>query len=389
MSPSFIPFNRPYLTGNEVEYFNQVVQSRIFSGNGPFTAQCQSWLENRFAFHKVMLTSSCTDALEMAALLLDVRPGDEIIMPSYTFVSTANAFVLRGATVVFADSRTDHPGIDETRIEALITPRTKAIVVVHYAGVACDMDVIMDIATRYALKVVEDAAQAIDCFYKGRPLGGIGHLGAFSFHATKNIHCGEGGALIINDISLVNRAEILWEHGTDRAAFLRGEVKHYEWREVGSSFLPSELNAAFLWGQFQTLTAVTKERCRLSELYTSKLSAFFERNLLYTPSIPDYSKHNGHISYVVCQSMEQRDALTKRLKQAGIQACSHYQPLHSSYYYKANQKNQPLVNCDRYGSCLLRLPMYVGLRDEDVIKICEEIGSFLLDTKKDNSNNSG
>ncbi len=383
-----LPFNLQYISGLEETYLKECIHNGLFSGNGPFTVKCQSWLENRYPFHKAMLTSSCTDALEMAALLLDVRSGDEIIMPSYTFVSTANAFVLRGATVVFADSRTDHPGIDETRIEALISSRTKAIVVVHYAGVACDMDVIMDIAARYGLKVVEDAAQAIDCFYKGRPLGGIGHLGAFSFHATKNIHCGEGGALIINDISLVNRAEILWEHGTDKAAFVRGEIEHYQWREVGSSFLPSELNAAFLWGQFQSLDEVTKERCRLSELYISKLSAFFERSLLYKPSIPDYSKHNGHISYIVCQSMEQRDALTKHLKQASIQACSHYQPLHSSHYYQASQKNQHLGNCERYGSCLLRLPMYVGLKDEDIIKICEEIGSFLLNTKKDNSNNS-
>jgi len=371
-----ISFNRQYFSGLEDVNIQEAIKNGFLSGNGPFTAKCQSWLENRFAFHKAMLTSSCTDALEMAALLLDVRPGDEVIMPSYTFVSTANAFVLRGATVVFADSRTDHPGIDETSIEALITPRTKAIVVMHYAGMACDMDVIMDIATRYALKVVEDAAQAIDCFYKGRPLGGIGHLGAFSFHATKNIHCGEGGALIINDISLVNRAEILWEHGTDKAAFLRGEIEHYQWREVGSSFLPSELNAAFLWGQLQTLTAVTTERCRLSELYSSKLSALFERNLLYAPSNPVYSTHNGHISYVVCQSMAQRDALTKHLKQAGIQACSHYQPLHSSYYYVTSQKNQHLENCERYGNCLLRLPMFVGLKDVEVIRICEEIVSF-------------
>jgi dTDP-4-amino-4,6-dideoxygalactose transaminase len=371
-----IPFNRQYINGLEDNHIQEAIKNGFLSGNGPFTKKCQSWLENRYSFHKAMLTSSCTDALEMAALLLDVQPGDEIIMPSYTFVSTANAFVLRGATVIFADSRIDHPGIDETHIEALINSRTKAIVVVHYAGVACDMDAIMNIATRHRLKVIEDAAQAIDCFYKGKPLGGIGHLGAFSFHATKNIHCGEGGALIINDPSLVNRAEILWEHGTNRASFLRGEVTHYQWCEVGSSFLPSELNAAFLWGQLQSLTAVTKERCRLSELYTTRLASFFELNMLYAPSIPIYSKHNGHINYVVCQSMQQRDDLIKHLKNAGIQACSHYQPLHSSYYYKAHQKNQHLINCERYGSCLLRLPIFVGLKDKEVIKICEEIGSF-------------
>jgi dTDP-4-amino-4,6-dideoxygalactose transaminase len=371
-----IPFNRPHITGKEASYLKEVLETRALSGNGPFTRRCQHWLEKRFRFRQVLLTSSCTAALEMAALLLNIREGDEVIMPSYGFPSTANAFLLRGAKVVFADSRSDHPGMDEQRIKELITPRTKAIVVMHYAGVATDMDVIMEIAERHGLMVVEDAAQAIDAYYKRMPLGGFGHLGAYSFHATKNIQCGEGGALMVNTASLSALAELLREHGTDRAAFFRGEVASYNWVSVGSSFLPSELNAAFLLAQLEAMDHVRNERMALWNTYAKGLSHLFATGKTVAPGIPDYAVHNGHMFYMVCESMEVRDALIAALSAEGIQAVFHYQALHASPYYAQRHDGRALPNADRYGSCLLRLPLYVGMRQEDVLRVCDAIGVF-------------
>lgn len=369
-----IPFNRPHITGRESAYLQEVMESRALSGNGPFTKRCQQWLEKRFRFRQVLLTSSCTDALEMAALLLDIGEGDEVIMPSYGFPSTANAFLLRGAKVVFADSRADHPGMDESSISALITPHTKAIVAMHYAAVATDMDVIMDLAEQHGLMVVEDAAQAIDAYYKEMPLGGFGHLGAYSFHATKNIQCGEGGALMVNTAALSPHAEMMREHGTDRAAFFRGEVAAYNWVGMGSSFLPSELNAAFLLAQLEASDQIRKERVALWDTYANALKGVFDTGRLSAPGIPDYANHNGHIFYVVCQSLEARDGLIAALKMKGIQAFFHYQALHSSPYYATRHDGRDLQNAQRYSDCLLRLPLFVGMKEEDVCSVCDEVG---------------
>jgi len=369
-----IPFNRAYQTGKEQDYILAAVNENKLSGNGRFTKQCQALLQQRYGFHRVLLTTSCTDALEMAALLLNIAPGDEVIMPSYTFVSTANAFVLRGASVRFADSRADHPGMDEASIETLITPRTKAIVVVHYAGVACNMGIIMDIAERHGLKVVEDAAQAIDSFYKDRPLGGIGHLGAFSFHETKNVHCGEGGALLVNDPELSKRAEIIWEKGTNRAAFWRGEVDKYNWVDLGSSFLPSEITAAYLFAQLEQLEDIQTKRKLIWSWYAKGLAPLFASGQLTAPSIPDFATNNGHMFYVVCRSLEHRDALLAHLKSKGIYAVFHYQSLHSSPYYQDKHDGRGLPQSDRYSDRLLRLPFYIGLTQEDVNFICRAIG---------------
>ena len=371
-----IPFNQPYLSGKEQEYILAAVQENKLSGNGRFTKQCQKLLQDRYGFHRVLLTTSCTDALEMAALLLNIAPGDEVIMPSYTFVSTANAFVLRGAKIVFADSRSDHPGMDETTVEALITPRTKAIVVVHYAGVACDMDIIMDVAQRHGLKVVEDAAQAIDSFYRGRPLGGLGHLGAYSFHETKNIQCGEGGALMVNDPELAKRAEIIWEKGTNRAAFWRGEVDKYNWVDIGSSFLPSEINAAYLYAQLEQMDDIQTKRKQIWNQYTEGLSPLFVQEKLIAPSIPDHATNNGHMFYLVCHSLEQRDALLAHLKAKGIYAVFHYQSLHSSPFYHQRHDGRALPQSDRYSDCLVRLPIYIGLSAKHVQVICDTIHTF-------------
>lgn len=365
-----IPFNRPYLTGREQDYVLGAVRENKLSGNGHYTKLCHELLQQRYGFRKVLLTTSCTDALEMAALLLDIGPGDEVIMPSYTFVSTANAFVLRGAHIVFADSRPDHPGIDEPSLEALITPRTKAIVVVHYAGVACDMDVVMALAHRHGIKVVEDAAQGIESFYNGKALGGIGHLGAYSFHETKNIQCGEGGALLINDPDLVRRAEIIWEKGTNRAAFWRGEVDKYNWVDVGSSFLPSEIIAAYLYAQLQEIEAIQARRCAIWDQYRKGLEPSFAHGRLSAPIVPHYATNNGHMFYVCCRSLEHRDSLIAHLKANGVHAVFHYQSLHASPFYKAKHDGRSLPHADRYSDTLVRLPLHMSLTDSDVAAIC-------------------
>jgi dTDP-4-amino-4,6-dideoxygalactose transaminase len=367
-----IPFNKAYLTGKEAHYMYDALQTGKLSGNGKYTQKCQKWLEETYGFGKCLLTTSCTDALEMAAILIDIQPDDEVILPSYTFVSTANAFVLRGAKLVFADSRKSHPGIDEASIEALITPKTKAIVPVHYAGVACDMDVIMDIALRYNLFVVEDAAQAIESYYTDkdgvkRALGSIGHLAAFSFHETKNIISGEGGMLAINDKQFASRAEIIWEKGTNRSSFFRGEVDKYGWVDVGSSFLPSEIIAAFLWAQLENIQDIHKRRCSIWNTYYNELEAWAKKHDIGMPLVPYFASNNAHMFYLICKDLEQRSQLIHHLNDHQIFAVFHYISLHSSPYYEGKHDGRILTEADRYTNCLVRLPFYLGMNVEDVL----------------------
>ena len=362
-----IPFNKPFLTGKEAHYMYQAVFSGKISGNGVFTKKCQSFFETRYGFKKCLMATSCSDALEMAAILCDVQPGDEVIVPSYTFVSSALAFVRQGAKIVCADRFTDKPNIDAGKIEALITPRTKVIVPVHYAGVACDMDKIMDIAHRHNLLVVEDAAQAIDSYYKGHPLGGIGHLGCFSFHETKNIISGEGGLFVINDDRFIRRSEIIWEKGTNRSEFFRGEVNKYGWVDTGSSFLPSEIIAAFLWAQLENLDMIQEKRKAIWNQYYAGLKDLAGKGCFTMPQIPEYATNNAHMFYIVCRSLEERTALIQHLKKNNIQAVFHYLSLHKSTYYTTHNSIAPeLPECDRYAECLVRLPMYFEL---DKVKI--------------------
>lgn len=356
-----IPFNKPYLTGKELHFIYQAVYGEHISGNGIFTKKCQRFFEERYGFKKTLLTTSCTDALEMCAILTDIQPGDEVIIPSYTFVSTALAFVRQGAKIIFADSNSDNPNIDVDKIESLITKKTKAIVVVHYAGIACDMDKIMDLADKHKLIVIEDAAQAIDSYYKGKPLGSIGHLATFSFHETKNIVCGEGGLLIINDERYVNRAEIIWEKGTNRAEFFRGNINKYGWVDSGSSFLPSDILAAYLWAQLENLDDIQLKRKNIWQHYYDSLKNWGETLNISLPHIPDYATNNGHMFYLVCNSFEQRTLLIKRLKTNGIEAVFHYLSLHNSEYYKDKHDGRILENSDQYTECLVRLPMFYEL----------------------------
>lgn len=366
-----IPFNKPYLTGNETKYIEEAVKSGKISGNGNFTKKCQKFFESQFGIKKALLTTSCTDALEMAAILINIEPGDEVIMPSYTFVSTANAFVLRGAKIIFADSRNDHPNIDETKIESLITSRTKAIVPVHYAGVACEMDTIMALAEKYNLFVIEDAAQAIDSYYTGKSgtqaLGSIGHLAAFSFHETKNIISGEGGLLAINDEQFSNRSEIIWEKGTNRSSFFRGEVDKYGWVDIGSSFLPSEIIAAFLWAQLENLRLIQDRRKEIWQNYYEGLQTWAIENRIELPKIPKYATNNAHMFYLVCKNLEQRTALIDLLKANNIMAVFHYISLHSSPFYLDKYDQTKLPQTDRFTETLVRLPLYFTLDSSLVI----------------------
>lgn len=370
-----IPFNKPYLTGKELSYIREAVEVHgHISGNGVFTKQCQNFFEQRWGFKKCLLTTSCTDALEMCALLLNIQPGDEVIMPSFTFVSTAIAFIRQGAIIKFVDSRVDHPGMDEQLVEELITSKTKAIVVVHYAGIACDMDVIMAVANRHNLFVVEDAAQAIDSYFtpptspqgEKRPLGSIGHLGCFSFHETKNIQCGEGGMLCINDEQFIQRAEILWEKGTNRAEFFRGEVNKYGWVDVGSSFLPSEINAAFLWAQLENLEEIQNRRKEIWNNYYE----FFTSQKILPFTINHLPLHNnGHMFYMVCNNLEERTQFIINMKQKGINPVFHYQSLHASEFYKDKHDGRVLPQADRYTDCLVRMPLFYEVEEKKVIEI--------------------
>jgi dTDP-4-amino-4,6-dideoxygalactose transaminase len=371
-----IPFNKPYLSGMELDYIRDAVASGHISGNGPYTKKCQAFFEQRWSFKKCLLTTSCTDALEMSALLLDIQPGDEVIMPSYTFVSTALAFVRQGARIVFADSKKDHPNMDEALVESLITPKTKAIVPVHYAGVACDMDRIMALAEKHGLFVVEDAAQAVDSYYKGRPLGGIGHLGCFSFHETKNIQSGEGGLLAINDERFLKRAEIIWEKGTNRAEFFRGEVNKYGWVDTGSSFLPSDIIAAFLFAQLEKLDDIQARRKEIWNTYFEGLKPLAEQGHFNIPAIPDYATNNAHMFFLVCNRPAERDGLLGHLKENGVHAVFHYLSLQQSAFYKKYGDKRELPNCDHYTDVLLRLPMYYELGNEQVKDITSHINKY-------------
>jgi dTDP-4-amino-4,6-dideoxygalactose transaminase len=371
-----IPFNKPYLTGKEVHYIYQAVSTGKISGNGLFTKKCQEFFEKEYGMKKCLLTTSCTDALEMSAILANIKEGDEVIMPSFTFVSTANAFVLRGAKIVFADSNSLNPNIDTAGIKSLITKRTKAIVPIHYAGIACDMDMIMETAREYNLIVIEDAAQAIDSFYKGRPLGSIGNMAAFSFHETKNIISGEGGMLSVNDTNLINRAEIIWEKGTNRSAFYRGEVDKYGWVDIGSSFLPSEITAAFLFAQIENLQLIQNKRKILWELYNKKLHPLKENSSINLPYLPDYATNNAHMFYILCKNLEERARLITTLKQNNINAVFHYLPLHDSPFYQKKHDGRELQNSKRYSECLLRLPLYFDLQENDIENICNIIIEF-------------
>lgn len=365
MSGEKILFNKPHMTGKELFYIAEAKFGNMLAGDGPFTKRCHQWIEEKTGCAKALLTHSCTAALEMAALLLDIKPGDEVIMPSYTFVSTANAFVLRGGVPVFVDIREDTLNLDERLIEAAITPRTRAIVPVHYAGVACEMDTIMDIARRYGLKVVEDAAQGVMASYKGHPLGSIGDLGAFSFHETKNVISGEGGALLARDAELALRAEIIREKGTDRSRFFRGEVDKYTWQEVGSSFLPGELTAAFLWAQLEDAQAITARRLASWDCYHAALAPLEAQGVLRRPVIPEYCQHNAHMYYVLLAAEIDRQAVLNELKRSEIYAVFHYVPLHSS---PAGQRygrvHGALDVTNRQSERLIRLPLWVGLTEE-------------------------
>lgn len=368
-----IHFNKPYLSGNETQYIRDAVSSLKISGDGLFTKKCHEFFEKKYNFKKVLLTTSCTDALEMAAILLDIKEGDEVIAPSFTFVSTVNAFVLRGAKIVFCDSGLDNPNMDVNLIEKLITSKTKVIIPVHYAGIACDMDKMMELASKYNLFVVEDAAQAIDSYYKEKPLGSIGHMAAFSFHETKNIISGEGGMLVINDERFINRAEIIREKGTNRSSFFRGEVDKYGWVDIGSSFLPSDIIAAFLFAQIENLENIQSKRKEIWLSYYESLKELENKNFIKLPFIPDYASNNAHMFYIQCRNLEDRTRLIAHLKKSQINAVFHYLSLHNSPYYINKHDQRELPNSDLYSDCLLRLPMYYELTSSDLKLICNEI----------------
>lgn len=385
-----IPFNRPFLTGKEVHYIYQAVYDGKLSGNGQFTKRCQDFLQDRYGFKKCLLTTSGTDALEMCAMLCALSPGDEVIIPSYTFVSTALAFLREGAKVVFADSMKRNPNLDADAIEPLINECTRVIVPVHYAGVACDMDKIMALAEKYGLLVVEDAAQAIDSYYKGRALGSIGHLAAFSFHETKNITAGgEGGLIAINDERFIRRSEIIWEKGTNRAEFFRGEVNKYGWCDMGSSFLPSELVAAFLWAQFENIDDIQAKRKSLWHEYYQGLKPLADKGFFSLPDIPDYATNNAHLLYLVMPGLAERSAFINYMKEHDVLAVFHYLSLHASDYYRMRKAGEPpadhfthdgrvLPNCDHFADCLVRLPLFFDLTIDEVRGIVQLINDYYL-----------
>lgn len=372
-----INFNVPPYVGTEGKYIEDVIAKRKICGDGVYTKKCNAWIEETTGVPKALLTTSCTHALEMAALLADICPGDEVIMPSYTFVSTADAFVLRGAKIVFVDIRPDTMNIDETLIEKAITPKTKAIVPVHYAGVSCEMDTIMEIANKYNLVVVEDAAQGVMSYYKGKPLGAIGNYGCYSFHETKNYSMGEGGALLVNDPARVELAEIIREKGTDRSKFFRGQVDKYTWVEAGSSYLPSDINAAYLWAQLEAEEDIRSNRMKSWELYYAGLEELKEEGKIELPIIPEGCEHNAHMFYIKAKNLDERTKLITYLKENGITAVFHYIPLHSA---PAGQKFGVFFGEDKYttreSERLVRLPLYYGLEENEVAYIVGKIKEF-------------
>ena len=371
-----IPFNRPYLTGAELPLLQEVMAARRFSGDGAFTRRCSAFFEERYGVARALLATSCTDALEMAAILSDIQPGDEVIAPSYTFVSSVNAFVLRGAKIRFVDSRPGHPGMDEAAIESLVTPRTRVIVVVHYAGVACDMDMILGVARKHGLKVVEDAAQAIESRYMGRQLGTLGDFGTFSFHETKNIQCGEGGLLLVNDPARAGRAEIIREKGTNRSAFFRGEVDKYGWVDIGSSFLPPDILAAMLWAQLERFDEIQARRMAVWRIYADELEPLEQRGAARLPRIPSFAEHNAHLFYLVLPDLATRTRFIAHLKDAGIMAVFHYQSLHKSEFFRGKGDGRELPWADRYSDCLVRLPLYHELQEPDQRRVIKAAMAF-------------
>lgn len=378
MTADKIPFNRAYASGKELAYVAEAQRNNHLSGDGPFTKRCQRWIEERTGCSKALLTHSCTSALDLAAILLDIQPGDEIILPSYTFVSTANAFVLRGAVPVFVDIREDTLNLDEKLIEDAITPQTRAIVPVHYAGVSCEMDSIIAIAKQHNLKVVEDAAQGVMATYRGRALGGIGDLGSFSFHETKNITCGEGGSLLVNDPGLVQRAEIIREKGTDRGRFFRGEVDKYTWQDVGSSFLPGEITAAYLQGQLEEARRITDGRLEAWQRYHELLASFEQQGLFRRPFVPPDCQHNGHIYYIVLAPEIDRQQVLNELKRSGIGAVFHYVPLHSSPAgMRFGRAHGELSLTTSLSQRLIRLPMWFGLSEAQQQRVVDVLSVFL------------
>lgn len=372
-----ISFNRPPYVGTEETYIAEAIANRKICGDGIFTEKCSKWLEQHTGAAKALLTTSCTHATEMAALLSNIKPGDEVIMPSYTFVSTADAFVLRGTKVVFVDIRPDTMNIDETLIEDAVTERTKAIVPVHYAGVACEMDTIMEIAKRHGLLVIEDAAQGMMSTYKGKPLGVIGDYGCYSFHETKNYSMGEGGALLLRDAKDIERAEIIREKGTNRSKFFRGQIDKYTWVDAGSSYLPSELNAAYLWAQLEKAEQINKDRLRSWNTYYELLNPLAEEGRIGLPVVPQKCKHNGHMFYIKAKNLEERTRLIAYLKEQGVGAVFHYIPLHSA---PAGKVYGEFHGVDKYttreSERLLRLPMYYGLEQKDVVYVCDKVKEF-------------
>lgn len=385
-----IPFNKPFFAGKELAYIKQAVDSGKISGNGYFTKACQRYFEQKFNFNKVLLTASCTDALEMAALLCDIQPGDEVIMPSFTFVSTANAFVLRGAKIIFADSGDAHPNLDTDRLEELISPKTKAIVALHYGGVAADIEFIAGLVKKYSAKfeheifLIEDAAHAIGAYHKNIPLGSFGHFAAFSFHETKNIIAGEGGMLVINDQRFIDRAEVIWEKGTNRAAFSRHEIPVYDWIDIGSSFLPSEITAAFLFAQLEHFDEISGRRAQSWNQYYDFFQKLPGNQWFSLPPVPEHARHNHHIFFLVCRSLPERDALIAHLFQNDILAVSHYRPLHLSPYYRPFHEIRTLPNAVKFSERLLRLPLFHELDAASIDKISRTILSFYQNLKNDN-----
>ena len=373
-----IPFNKPYLTGYENHYLSMVFSSGKIAGGDFFSKRCEQFFNKQFGFRNSLLVTSCTHALEMAAMLMHISPGDEVILPSYTFVSTANAFMMFGAKAVFVDSREDHPGIDEDKIEELITPRTKAIVVVHYAGVACDMDKVNDIARRHNLYVIEDAAHGIDAYYKGKPLGSVSDMSTFSFHETKNVTSGEGGLINVSNEELLGKAEIIREKGTDRTKFLRGEIDKYSWVGIGSSYVLSEMNAAFLLAQLEHLEEIQETRVRIWSRYAEALADLERDGLVRLPVIPDYASNNGHIFYLVLRDELQRDAFIRYLKREDIAATFHYASLHASKFFRPQHDGRDLPNSDRYSDCLIRLPLFCELTEKKQDRVIDAVRNFFI-----------
>ncbi|MBM3453343.1 MAG: dTDP-4-amino-4,6-dideoxygalactose transaminase [Bacteroidetes bacterium] len=371
-----IPFNRPYLSGNEILYIQEVIASGKIASNGNYTVKCERFFEERYGFKRALLTTSCTTALEMAALLMDIKPGDEIIVPSYTYVSTANVFEKLGGKIVFADACAEFPNLDPDKLEKLITPNTKAIVPMHYAGVSCDMARIMEIAHKYNLLVLEDAAMALDNTYQMQFIGSIGHFATFSFHETKNISCGEGGMLVINDLKYVERAEIIRDKGTNRRQFIRDKLERYEWVDLGGSYAPNEITAACLFAQVEKLNFIQKQRLTIWNAYSNEFKSI-KNDLIEIPKIPNYSKSNGHAFFVICKSKIVRNSLIEYMAKKGICLQFHYQALHKSKFYLDRNETTTLPNAEHFSDCLVRFPCFTSLGIGDVKYICDEVRKFL------------